>query len=413
MQSFEQTKTFSYKGEGWGLTHDDTRLILSDGTPQLRFIDPATLKETGRITVRDAAGPVEHLNELEYVKGEIFANIWQTDRIARISPKDGRVTGWIDLVGPAPGVAARRRRRPERYRLRRGRRSPVRHRQALAEGVRDQAGQAVTRASRIETERGHISWIEGGAGWPVVLLHGFPLSADMWRAQVANPPEGWRLIAPDLRGFGQSGATPGSPVNAVSMDDYAADVLAFMDSLKLDEAVIGGLSMGGYITFAMHRLEPDRFSGMVLADTRSGADTPQAREGRVRLREVLAKDGPRGVADEVLPKQLGEKTRAEKPDCVKEARALIESATPEAIDAAIVALMGRPDSTPGLSAIGCATLVVVGEQDEITPPAESEAMQRAIPRSTLCVIPGAGHLSCLEQPEAFSRALADFLPGRL
>jgi glutamine cyclotransferase len=102
MQSFEQTRTFSYKGEGWGLTHDDTRLILSDGSAQLRFIDPATLKETGRITVRDAAGPVDRLNELEYVKGEIFANIWQTDRIARISPKDGRVTGWIDLSGLLP-----------------------------------------------------------------------------------------------------------------------------------------------------------------------------------------------------------------------------------------------------------------------------------------------------------------------
>jgi glutamine cyclotransferase len=99
MQSFERTRTFTYAGEGWGLTHDDTRLIMSDGTPQLRFIDPATMKETGRITVRDNRGPVEHLNELEFVKGEIFANIWQTDRIARISPADGRVVGWIDLSG--------------------------------------------------------------------------------------------------------------------------------------------------------------------------------------------------------------------------------------------------------------------------------------------------------------------------
>jgi len=102
LQSFERTKTFTYTGEGWGLTHDDTRLIMSDGTPQLRFIDPATMKETGRITVRDGLGPVQHLNELEYVKGEIFANVWQTDRIARISPKDGRVTGWVDLSGLLP-----------------------------------------------------------------------------------------------------------------------------------------------------------------------------------------------------------------------------------------------------------------------------------------------------------------------
>jgi glutamine cyclotransferase len=99
LNTFERTRTFGYKGEGWGLTHDDSRLILSDGTAQLRFIDPSTLKETGRITVRDPGGPVQHLNELEYIKGEIFANIWLTDRIARISPKDGRVTGWIDLTG--------------------------------------------------------------------------------------------------------------------------------------------------------------------------------------------------------------------------------------------------------------------------------------------------------------------------
>jgi glutaminyl-peptide cyclotransferase len=99
MNTFERTKTWPYTGEGWGLTHDDTRIIMSDGTSALRFLDPVTFKETGRITVRDAQGPVEELNELEYVKGEIFANVWRTERIARISPKDGHVTGWIDLTG--------------------------------------------------------------------------------------------------------------------------------------------------------------------------------------------------------------------------------------------------------------------------------------------------------------------------
>jgi len=102
INTFEQTRRWTYSGEGWGLTHDASRIIMSDGSAQLRFIDPATLKETGRITVRDANGPVERLNELEYVKGEIFANVWQTERIARISPKDGRVTGWIDLAGLLP-----------------------------------------------------------------------------------------------------------------------------------------------------------------------------------------------------------------------------------------------------------------------------------------------------------------------
>ena len=102
MNTFEQQRTFSYKGEGWGLTHDSTHIIMSDGTADLRFIDPATLKETGRITVRDENGPVAQLNELEFVKGEIYANVWQTERIARISPKDGHVVGWIDLRGILP-----------------------------------------------------------------------------------------------------------------------------------------------------------------------------------------------------------------------------------------------------------------------------------------------------------------------
>jgi glutamine cyclotransferase len=99
INTFERKKTWAYTGEGWGLTHDATRIIMSDGTAQLRFIDPATFNETGRITVHDAHGPVEELNELEYVKGEILANVWRTERVARISPKDGRVTGWIDLSG--------------------------------------------------------------------------------------------------------------------------------------------------------------------------------------------------------------------------------------------------------------------------------------------------------------------------
>ena len=269
----------------------------------------------------------------------------------------------------------------------------------------------------METGGCHMAWLEAGAGWPLILLHAFPLTADMWRPQLERVPQGWRFIAPHLRGFGESVFLPskgGSNMSPqLTMDDYAADVLSLMDCLELDDAVIGGLSMGGYVTFAMFRQAPSRFTGMILADTRSQADTPQAREGRVRMRELLAKEGPRGVADQMLPKLLAEATRRDAADAVRESRAMIESAAPEAIDAAIGALMGRPDSTPGLSRISCATLVVVGAQDEMTPVAEAEVMQRAIPRSTLTVIPGAGHLSNLEQPEAFSRALGDFLLAHL
>jgi 3-oxoadipate enol-lactonase len=255
----------------------------------------------------------------------------------------------------------------------------------------------------METARGHMSWLEAGAGWPVILLHAFPLEAGMWRPQLEAVPQGWRFIAPDLRGFGRSRPVPG---REISMDDYAADVLGLMDSLKMDNAVIGGLSMGGYVAFAMFRQAPRRFTGLLLADTRSQADTPQGREGRVRMRELLASEGSRGVAGQMLPKLFSD---AAAPEMVKETRAMIESASPEAIDAAIGALMTRPDSTAGLADINCGTLVVVGERDEITPVADAEAMQRAIPRSSLCVIPGAGHLSSLEQPGVFSRALSDFL----
>ena len=99
--TFKQIRTFTYPGEGWGLTHDGTRLVMSDGgtSGQLRFLDPKTLKETGRLAVREGGRPVDDLNELEFVRGEILANVWQTSRIARISPKTGQVTGWIDLAG--------------------------------------------------------------------------------------------------------------------------------------------------------------------------------------------------------------------------------------------------------------------------------------------------------------------------
>jgi pimeloyl-ACP methyl ester carboxylesterase len=186
-----------------------------------------------------------------------------------------------------------------------------------------------------------------------------------------------------------------------------------MDGLELDSAVIGGLSMGGYVAFAMYRLAPSRFAGLILADTRSQPDSRQALEGRLRVLEVLAKDGPAGVAVELLPKQVGETTRRERPEVVRQARALFESASPSAIAAAIGALMSRPDSTSGLAAITCATLVLVGEEDEITPVVDAEAMQRAIGRSTLAVIRGAGHLSNLEQPDVFSRGLRDFLLAHL
>jgi len=160
----------------------------------------------------------------------------------------------------------------------------------------------------------------------------------------------------------------------------------------------------------MYRQAPTRFSGLVLADTRASADTADGRAGRVRLRARLADGGPAAVADQMLPNLLSERAA---PSLAADVRGMIESANAAGIDAAISAMMERPDSTALLPHVTCATLVLVGERDPITPVADAEAMQRALPRAALIVIPGAGHLSNLEQPEPFGLALADFLRSPL
>jgi 3-oxoadipate enol-lactonase len=249
-------------------------------------------------------------------------------------------------------------------------------------------------------------YLEAGSGQPVILIHAFPLNADMWRPQLDRVPGGWRCIAPDLRGFGGSALDSAA---SLTMDDYAADVAALMDALALDRAVIGGLSMGGYVTFALFRLAPERFAGVVLADTRSQADTDDGVRTRLALLELLRTKGTSAVATEVLPKLLGETTRRERPEVVAEARRLIESNSAAAIEAAIHALIGRPDSTSDLASIRRPTLVIVGDEDAITPLADGEQLHGAIAASELSVIPHAGHLSNLEAPEAFSTALGAFL----
>lgn len=239
----------------------------------------------------------------------------------------------------------------------------------------------------------------------LLLIHGFPLNARMWEPQLALSAAGWRVIAPILRGFdGGAGDPP-----AVSVDDYAADIVDLLDALHIDEAVVGGLSMGGYVAFAMFRLAPRYFSGLILADTRSQADTQEGVEGRKRMLALLAEKGPAAIADEMLPRLLGETTRLTKPGVEQSVRSMVLSNSPQAIAGAITALMTRPDSTPMLSSIHCPTLVVVGDEDTLTPPPLSKSLQEAIGGASLAVVPEAGHLSNLEQPDAFNGAVAQFL----
>lgn len=193
------------------------------------------------------------------------------------------------------------------------------------------------------------------------------------------------------------------------MDEYARGVEVLLDHLEIDSAIIGGLSMGGYVTFAMFRLAPERFTGTILADTRPQADTAEGHAGRAKMRDLLAERGLAAIADQMIPKLLSDVARRERPELVASVRRTIEGQSAAAVDAAIVAMMDRPDSTPDLARLTVPALVVVGEADAITPPDVATGMQARLTRSQLAVIPGAGHLSNLEAPDAFSRALDDFL----
>ena len=256
-----------------------------------------------------------------------------------------------------------------------------------------------------------IRYLEAGSGWPVVLIHAFPLNADMWRPQLERVPEGWRFVALDVRGFGPDGSA--SPECRVTMDDMASDVLQLLDHLRIDQAVMGGLSMGGYITFAVFRQAPERFTGMILADTKAQADTSEGKAGRRQLIETARTRGAAGVAETMLPKLLGPTSSAHRPEVVNKVREMIHGAAVPGIVGALEAMMSRPESTADLARVSCPTLVVVGDEDGITPLADATALQNHIDRSRLVILPEAGHLSNLEAPDGFALALSDFLASNL
>jgi pimeloyl-ACP methyl ester carboxylesterase len=195
----------------------------------------------------------------------------------------------------------------------------------------------------------------------------------------------------------------------MTMDDYARDVIALLDHLGIDRAVVGGCSMGGYVTFAIWRLAPRRVRGVVLANTRADADTPEGRERRGQLLALVGRAGPSGVADQMLPNLLGRTTHDSRPEVVARVRALIEANSPEAIATAIGALRDRPDATPLLKTIDVPVLIIAGDEDTLIPHDAADQMFDALPDAQLSVIGRAGHLSSLEAPAVFGRALETFL----
>jgi pimeloyl-ACP methyl ester carboxylesterase len=250
-----------------------------------------------------------------------------------------------------------------------------------------------------------------GRAGAVLLLHAFPLAAEMWHAQLSQVPSGWRFVAPDLRGFGAS-APDGGEADAFSIDDYALDALALLDHLDIREAVVCGLSMGGYVAFAICRLAPGRIRGLVLADTRPDADSPAARAGRQGMLDELERDGAARIADSMVSRLLGPTTVAQKPEVVRSVRRLAAAQSAQAVRPAVLRLMTRPDSTPWLASIACPVLVVAGEDDAIAGPDVARQMHDQIPGAELALVGKAGHLSNLERPEAFNAALDRFLATR-
>jgi pimeloyl-ACP methyl ester carboxylesterase len=248
-----------------------------------------------------------------------------------------------------------------------------------------------------------VRYLETGSGTPVVLLHAFPLNADQWLPQLHRAPHGWRVIAPDLRGF--RGQDVGAAAERVTMDTYAADVLELMAHLDVTAARICGVSMGGYVAFAMLRRAPQRVASLVLADTRASADTEEGRARRDRTLKVLEDDGPSGLARFMIPQLLGRTTLEQQPDLADAVIRLVEASASDGLAAAILAMKQRPDSTELLGSIACPTTVVCGEEDTITPVQDAEIIHQVIPDSRLVVLPGAGHLSNLEAPGAFNDAL--------
>ena len=246
----------------------------------------------------------------------------------------------------------------------------------------------------------------GGNGTPVVLLHAFPFNSAMWAPQLESLGEKFRLIAPDLKGFGDSDAPEDR--SAYSMDGYADEVKALVDDLGLDGYVLAGLSMGGYIALAYMRRYAEGVVGLVLADTRAEADPPEGKEKRSNQQNLVSSEGTAGLVETLTGALLAEDTRSNKPDVVKKAQSAMDN-PPAGFIGALEAMKNRVDSTEGLAKVDVPTLVIVGENDGVTPPEAARNLHEHIGGSELVVIPGAGHISNMEAPEAFNGALAEFL----
>jgi pimeloyl-ACP methyl ester carboxylesterase len=248
-----------------------------------------------------------------------------------------------------------------------------------------------------------IGYEDVGSGQAVLFIHGYPHDRTLWTSQLGALAVPSRTIACDLRGFGESGG------RATSVDDYADDIAALLTGLGIERSVIAGLSMGGYIAFALWRKYPSMIRALVLSDTRA---TPDDNAGKAKRDEQIALAQTRGsavVADQLMGGMVGRTTREQRPEVAERVHAMISRASVPAMVGALTALRDRPDSTPELAKIDVPTMIVVGDEDVLTPPSDARAMHEAVRHSRLEVVQGAGHLSNLERPANFNHVLGEFL----
>lgn len=250
-----------------------------------------------------------------------------------------------------------------------------------------------------------IAYDDLGSGPSIVLLHGYPFNRTMWRDQLDDLKRHHRLIIPDLRGHGESAVTDAP----ATMQNMAGDVASLLETLNISRATVAGLSMGGYVALAFYRLFPLRVRSLVLIDTRAQSDTEEAKQNREQQAEKALREGMDAIADALLPKLLTTDTVAKRPEVVKRLREMMLKTDPKGAAAALRGMAQRKDQTSFLSRIIAPALVIVGSEDAITPVADAELMHREIGGSRLRIIEGAGHVSNMEQPEEFNRALLKFV----
>jgi pimeloyl-ACP methyl ester carboxylesterase len=263
---------------------------------------------------------------------------------------------------------------------------------------------------RVNVDGATLNVFERGAGPAVVFIHGFPLNHTMWIEQLDALSANNRLIAPDLRGFGQSSASDCT----VTIEQFADDIAQMLDEIAARQPVcLCGLSMGGYVAFQFIRKYRERVRSLVLCDTRSVRDTPEAAEGRRQLADKVISEGTAAIAQSMLPRLLHPQTAQRQPLVAEAVREMILSGDPRGIAAASRGMAERPDATPLLSTISVRTLVLVGEQDAISPPEEMRKLADGIPHAQFLVVPEAGHMAPVENPAFVNDALTRFLANEL